>query len=134
MVRAGATAEVLSEPLDLDPGLGSGVHLLGIGRAEGDVDPGAARLREISDLVAGVLVEILAGPELGGVDEDRDRDDTALADPPSTLTHEVQVTLMEGAHRRHERELGSLGEVAAIKAGPPLERLCAGAKDDHWGP
>src|SRR5207302_5516628 len=71
--------EPSTELLDLDPGLETVRIDLSDVRDEEEV--GARRLGHagVGRLVAWVLVEVLAGPELGRVDEQADDDDVALA-------------------------------------------------------
>jgi hypothetical protein len=74
---------------------------------------------------AGIAVEVLAGPELGRVDEHRHHDRRrALAGGPD----ERAVPLVQGAHRRHQRN--GAGEV-----GTPLpevrDRLGDGGSRGH---
>jgi len=65
--------------------------------AKGDICAGAAGLGQVAGLVAGVGVEVLARPELGGIDEQREDHDVGAC---AALAQKGQVSLMQEAHGR----------------------------------
>ena len=69
-----------------------------VGTGEGAGQPGQVALE-----VARVGVEVLGGGELQGVDEDGDHDGAGRPDTTGGLAHEVEVALVEGAHRHDDR-------------------------------
>ena len=93
--------EDAAELLDLDPGLEAGrVHLLERRREE-DVDPGLLGEARVAVLVSRIAGEVLAGDELGGVDEQARDDEVVLL---ARGAEEGEVALVEGAHRRDEAD------------------------------
>ena len=69
-----------------------------IGTGEGPGEAGQVALQ-----VARVGVEVLGGGELERVDEDGHHDGADRPDAAGGLAHEVEVTLMEGAHGHDDR-------------------------------
>ncbi len=102
MAGAARAAERLGERARLDPGLEAGrIELLGRARGEDEARAGLLALLEIAVEVARVAGEILAGPELGRVDEDGDRH------RGRALRGELDqrlVPAVEEPHRRHQPE------------------------------
>ena len=95
----------------LDPRLEPGrVHLVG-GRREDEVYAGLARELEIVSLVVRVALEVGSLRELGRVDEERHHHRVALR---PCCAQEREVALVQGAHRRHDRDraVASSGELA----------------------
>ena len=128
-------AEDLGQPLDLDRGREPlGIDLLDGGRVD-EVDAGLAGEGEVAGLVARVAVEVLAGPELGRVDEQAHDDDVALG---AGGAQEREVAVVQVAHRRHQadRATGGAGvgeRVAqrALAAGDGDAGLCACGSADR---
>jgi hypothetical protein len=113
--------EDASELLDLDPGLEAGrVHLLE-GRREEDVDAVLLREARVAVLVPRITGEVLAGDELGGVDEQARNDLVVLL---ACGAEEGEVAFVEGAHRGDEPDRAGRG-------GAEVAQLGRGADDDH---
>ena len=96
-------------------------------RREDEVDAGSRADGEVGVEGARVAREVLLGPELQGVEEDR-HDDVAVG--LASLVDEGRVTLVQGAHRHDD------GDVTVIEGGARLPQLLAGAGDDGscgWG-
>ena len=93
--------------LDLDPRLeAGGVHLLERRREE-EVDARSGREARVARLVPRVRPEIGLVVELGRVDEER-RDDRVVLGTGGP--EEREMTVVEGAHRRHEADAAAAGE------------------------
>ena len=116
--RSKCAVERLRERADAHPRLIPGrIHLLG-GRREDGIGAGARQLGDVALEVARILREVLRGPELRGVDEDRDDDERRS---PARLFHEREVTAMQRAHRRHEADAAAsrarlVGDPAQLRA------------------
>ena len=113
----GHAAEVAGAPGPLEPfrqgpgdldeaGKVRGVELIGLG-GEDEVHPLLFEQAEVPLEVPGVALVVLAGAELQGVDEDRDRHEGVFRPRPA---HQGQVPLVEVAHCGHEPDaLGGQG-------------------------
>ena len=118
--------ERLGEPCDAHVGGEAGrVHLLGRGGEE-HVDAEGGGLGGVGRLVAGVGGEVLAGAELGRVDEERDHDDVGVG---AGAAHEGQVARVERAHGGHEPDRAA----GAAVGGERLAQLGHGADGPHAG-
>ena len=74
------------------------IDLLDSGRVD-EVDALASRQVEVAFLVARVALEVLAGSELRGVDEQAHDDQVALG---AGSPQQREVALVKEAHRRHQ--------------------------------
>ena len=95
------SAEDVGEAADRDRGVEAGrIDLLDRG-SEQDVHPELGGERGVALLVPGVGAEVLSRPELRRVHEERDDHGGAVL---AGATHQRQVTLVEGAHRRRQAD------------------------------
>jgi hypothetical protein len=100
-----------------------GVHL-SHRRREQHVDPGALRQLRVTRLVPRVNGEVLLAAELGRVDEQRHHNRRALL---ARAFEQGEVTLVQGAHRRHETD-GRRGVAQRVaQPGDRAQRLHAKA-------
>ena len=86
------------------------VHI-GRGRHIGDIDADTLQLGQIFGLGPGITAEILAGAELGRVDEDADDD---AVDPRLERRHQGQMALMQRPHGGDEPD--RLAQASARRA------------------
>ena len=92
------------------------------GRREDEVDASGRADLEVGVEGARVAREVLLGPELERVEEDR-HDDVAVR--LAGLVDQRRVPLVQGAHRHDD------GDVAVVERRPGLAQLLAGAGDDR---
>ncbi len=101
MPRPELAFQRFAELADVDPGSESlRVHLLGRGREE-DVDARLLGELRVARFVPRVPVEVLAGPELGRVDEQAGDDDVVLG---AGGLEQREVTRVKCAHRRDQAD------------------------------
>ena len=102
----GVAVEDLGQALDLDRGREAvGVDLLDRGRVD-EVDAGLGGEPRVALLVARVALEVLAGAELGRVDEEAHDDHVALL---AGGAQQREVPVVQEAHRRHQADRAALG-------------------------
>jgi hypothetical protein len=100
-----------------------GIHLVGVGCPE-QVDALECSQLRVAVLVARIGVEVLAGPELGRVDEEAHHDDVAVV---TRLPHQGQMALVEVAHGGDQPDPLAL----AARLGESLAQLRLAADDLH---
>ncbi len=107
-------AQGFGDPLGIDKGRVAGrIHICDRG-GEDDIGAGLFGHRRVAAQIARVGVVILAGAELGRVDENREHEQIAARAPGA---QQRQVSFVEKAHGRHE------GDPLAFAMRLPAESL-----------
>ena len=122
--RARRAFELFGERRRDDPvDLGRRIHFLLL-RCEQDVDTQTLQCFEIGFERTRIAVEVLVRPELEPVDEDAGDHRVAVL---ARDAHELQVPIVQIAHRWHERDFASVGK-SCVKLGSGGDDIHRGAR------